>query len=230
MSMLLNKPWKHVAQLLNSANASDNQKALVRKAWLQNRTKPIGRKSNRRQTIPHSVQCRKLRYRTLSCIWMSLLDTGMELSHAFAVDKDPDLCKFTTDGLGTGLRNADCMQLDYSKLGHVDVFQWRPPCIPWSSAGSLLGANHSDAEIWLSGRNYIRQCEPNIWLYENVAHLATKKIRPVLLEMLRCFRKRCNSLYQVHVMVLDNKSHGDSPMLRNKGTRETHETREQTQT
>jgi DNA (cytosine-5)-methyltransferase 1 len=77
------------------------------------------------------------------------------------------------------MRQTDVREIDWSKVGELDLVSGGPPCQPFAIGG--LKAGDADArDMWPEAIRAIREARPRAFVFENVRNLAGPKFRSYL--------------------------------------------------
>lgn len=110
------------------------------------------------------------------------------------------------------IRQGSMTDLDLTPYkGAVDVLQGGVPCQAFSHAGERLGLDDPRGKLIVQFNKLILDCEPKVFLIENVKGLVTHKSGETLKAVVRLFEN--NGLYKVVYKVL-NAKHYNVPQKR----------------
>ena len=128
----------------------------------------------------------------INAVWVALLSlASYNLCHCFTAEQDEALGAFTskTLGLNPDKNDGDVTTTAMKQLERVHVFQWSPPCIPFSYMGSNAGSEHVDSDLWTIGVRYIQEHKLLCWIYEMVPAITKFKHTANYLTLLKCLRR-----------------------------------------
>ena len=108
-------------------------------------------------------------------------------AHDRIVEWDRDAVRTLEDNKDRGvdhvrdwsIEHVDARELDYAKVGNVDVISGGPPCQPFSIGGKHLGAR-DPRNMWPEAIRAIREVEPRAFVLENVRGLFRPAFEPYL--------------------------------------------------
>jgi DNA (cytosine-5)-methyltransferase 1 len=107
---------------------------------------------------------------------------------------------------GVNIVNGDMTELNLSQYkGLVDVLQGGVPCQSFSHAGERKGTDDPRGKLIVQFNKLINDCEPKIFLVENVKGLATHNGGETLNEIIRLFEN--NGKYRVYNKILNAKDY-----------------------
>jgi DNA (cytosine-5)-methyltransferase 1 len=107
---------------------------------------------------------------------------------------------------GENIVQKSMTELDLSEYkGQVDVLQGGVPCQAFSQAGERLGLEDPRGKLIVGFNTLIQQCEPKVFLVENVKGLLTHRDGETLKSVLELFSN--NGAYQVQYKLLNAKDY-----------------------
>jgi DNA (cytosine-5)-methyltransferase 1 len=107
---------------------------------------------------------------------------------------------------GENIINSSMLDLDLSKFkGKVDILQGGVPCQAFSHAGERKGLDDPRGQLIVQFNNLINQCEPKVFLVENVKGLITHNEGETLKDIIKLFEN--NGLYNVQYKLLNAKDY-----------------------
>lgn len=107
---------------------------------------------------------------------------------------------------GVQIHEGSMVDLDLKPYkGKVDVLQGGVPCQAFSQAGERRGLEDPRGKLIVQFNTLINQCEPKIFLVENVKGLQTHNKGETLKSILSLFEN--NGLYKVYTKVLNAKDY-----------------------
>jgi DNA (cytosine-5)-methyltransferase 1 len=107
---------------------------------------------------------------------------------------------------GENIVQKSMTELDLSEYkGQVDVLQGGVPCQAFSQAGERLGLEDPRGKLIVAFNTLIQQCEPKVFLVENVKGLLTHRDGETLKSVLELFSN--NGAYQVQYKLLNAKDY-----------------------
>lgn len=115
-------------------------------------------------------------------IALNELGIEWELDHYCEIDKYASQSYNYIHGTTDEDNLKDVTNIDYSKIGKVDLVTYGFPCQDISLAGRQRGFTTEEGELTRSGlffnaSNIIRQTKPKFAIFENVKNLTTKKFK-----------------------------------------------------
>jgi len=113
---------------------------------------------------------------------------------------------------GANIKQGSMLDLDLKPFkGKVDILQGGVPCQAFSQAGERKGLEDPRGKLIVQFNRLINECEPRMFLVENVKGLTTHENGTTLANILTLFEN--NGLYKVYHKVLNAKDY-DVPQKR----------------
>lgn len=136
----------------------------------------------------------------------ALKNLGIKFSHEFSCEIDP----FARESIKANYK-PKVLYHDITKprkLPHVDLYVSGFPCQPFSNSGHRLGFNDSRGNVFFHCVQTIKECQPRVFILENVKSLTTidnGKLFKVILDTLDL---GLGSKYEIHHKILNTMDYG----------------------
>ena len=141
---------------------------------------------------------------------------GVKYSHEFCIDKCPSSRKILERSFKPKKIFADIKDVDITKdLPKVDLFQFSPSCVPYSTGGKSEGTCHDQGDHCLKGAAYINCHNPDAWIMEQVVPFQTAaSYSGIRKKLYKAFKRSGN--YHTQHCVLNASTHGGLPQNRSR--------------
>ena len=111
---------------------------------------------------------------------VALRRLGIEFTHVFSCDSDPQVKQFIMDNMKPQIYYDDITKRQLEATPSVFLYALGFPCQPFSTAGLQLGEKDPRGNIFQYGFQYISVKRPGVFILENVKGIFAPDHRPSL--------------------------------------------------
>lgn len=133
---------------------------------------------------------------------------GLRVLHTMSCDINPHARKTITANFPVAVMYDDLTTRNNKTAPDCDVYISGFPCQPFSAQGLHQGFEDTKGRgiIFFHCREYIKQKEPKVFVFENVKGLLCKNMGDYFASILKALDDL--AIYNVHYRILDTKEHG----------------------